>query len=58
MLKEYDIRDTTAEELHILKGQIKDEFVNKMGPFIKHVGKWFRYRLELYIAKGNNNFFG
>lgn len=59
ILKEYDIGGTTVKELQILKGQIKDEFINKMGPFIEHVCKGFRYRLKLYIAKkGNNNFFG
>ena len=38
---------------------IKDEFVYKMTPFIKHVCKGFKYRLKLCIKKkGNNNFFG
>ena len=59
MLEEYDIRGTMAKELQILKGWIEDEFVNEMGPFIEHVCKGLRYRLELCIAKkGNNNFFG
>ena len=59
MLEEYNIRGIMVKELQILKGWIKDEFINKMGPFIKHIYKGFRYRLKLCIAKkGNNNFFG
>ena len=41
------------------KGWIENEFVYKMGPFIEHVCKEFKYKLELCIKKnGNNNFFG
>ena len=58
MLKDYDIAGITSKELQILKGWIKDEFINKIGPFIEHVCKGFRYRLKLCIKKkGNNNFF-
>ena len=49
----------TGAELQLLKGWIENEFVYKMGPFIEHVCKGFRYKLELCIKKnGNNNFFG
>lgn len=59
MLKEHNIRGTTAKKLQILKSWIEDEFINKIGPFIEHIYKGFRHRLKLCIAKkGNNNFFG